>query len=220
MVINICPHIENGEVVGYVNDLITALKEEWFHIATYYWYKTKTFPLGVKHSTRLRNVIEPCYHFALTQKPAFYPRQVMKPAMPASILRASKLKGMDYENRLSNTGSGFSLNMSLATAAWRPGSDGDGMVYPDNVIVAAPETRNLHKLFGDPRDKSMASAPFPEKLPAFFIELFTLKGDVICDPFGGSGTSAKVAQDKGRWFIVSETEAANIRLIENRLMKE
>ena len=95
--------------------------------------------------------------------------------------------------------------------------DSDFMAYPDNVIECACEGRNLHRLYGDPRDESMASAPFPEKLPAFFIDLFTKMGDVVLDPFSGSGTTAKVAQDKGRVFIAIEKEAANIRLILNRL---
>jgi site-specific DNA-methyltransferase (adenine-specific)/site-specific DNA-methyltransferase (cytosine-N4-specific) len=63
----------------------------------------------------------------------------------------------------------------------------------------------------------MASAPFPERVPAFFIDLLTKQGDVVLDPFSGSGTTAKVALAKGRRFIVIDKEAANIRLICNRL---
>ena len=72
------------------------------------------------------------------------------------------------------------------------------MAYPDNVIESACEGRNLHRLFGDPRDESKASAPFPEKLPAFFIALLTKTSDIVLDPFAGSGsTTAKVAPDSG-----------------------
>lgn len=250
MILNICPHVENGVVVGYVDELLAALREIWYFKAIYFWRKTTILPLGMRYSPRLKNAVEPCYHFALRQKPAFYPDQVMKPASPASTKNANRLKVKELERQRAGTesgigcnhaeygrstetanGSGFSLNTDREAYIRRPRNNGspfgttdancngdaDGLVYPDNVIEAAPETRNLHRLYGDPRDKSMASAAFPEKLPAFFIDLFTRKSDVVLDPFSGSGTTAKVAQDKGRGFIAIEKEAANIRLILNRL---
>jgi site-specific DNA-methyltransferase (adenine-specific)/site-specific DNA-methyltransferase (cytosine-N4-specific) len=223
MVINICPHHENGEVAGYVDDLVVALRETWYFKGIYYWRKTNGVP--GKAFYRLKNAVEPCYHFALRQKPAFYPEQVRKPAAQSSIDRANRLRGMDFEKRESTTGSGFSWNMSKVTRRYRMTGSGinfadtpdsicgaDGLVLPDNVIEAACETRNLHRLYGDPRDEVMASAAFPEKLPAFFINLFTKKGNVVLDPFAGSGTTAKVAQDEGRRFIAIEAKAANIRL--------
>jgi len=38
------------------------------------------------------------------------------------------------------------------------------------------------------------SATFPEKLPEWFIKLFTDEEDWVLDPFTGSGTTNKVAQ--------------------------
>ena len=228
MILNICPHVEKGVVVGYVNDLIAALTEEWYHKATYYWRKTTTYPIGMKHSPRLKNAVEPCHQFALRQKPAFYPEQVRKPAATASMKRAMALSERDFHRHEAASGSGFRVNLSqtyrrLRNNDTQSGTDGangdvDGLVYPDNVIECSPETRNLHKLYGDPKDEGRASAPFSEKLPAFFIALFTKAGDIVLDPFAGSGTTAKVAQDLGRRFIAIEKEPANIRLIINRLL--
>jgi site-specific DNA-methyltransferase (adenine-specific)/site-specific DNA-methyltransferase (cytosine-N4-specific) len=209
MVINICPHHESGELAGYVDELVAALRGTWYFKGIYYWRKTNSVPGNATH--RLRNAVEPCYHFSLRLKPAFYPKQVRRPAARSSIERASQLRGKDFEKRESATGSGFACDMSRVTRRYRMTGSGmnfadtpdsicgaDGLVLPDNVIEAACETRNLHRLYGDPRDEGMASAAFPEKLPAFFIDLFTKKGNVVLDPFAGSGTSAKVAQDKGR----------------------
>jgi len=42
------------------------------------------------------------------------------------------------------------------------------------------------------------SAAFPESLPSWFIKLFTQEGDVVLDPFSGSGTTMKVSKDLNR----------------------
>jgi len=41
-------------------------------------------------------------------------------------------------------------------------------------------------------------APFPAEIPRRLIELYTFKGDVVLDPFSGSGTTARVAEECGR----------------------
>ena len=44
-------------------------------------------------------------------------------------------------------------------------------------------------------------ARFPEKLVEFFILAGTKKGDLVCDPFMGSGTTAVVAERLGRDWV-------------------
>lgn len=44
-------------------------------------------------------------------------------------------------------------------------------------------------------------APFPERLPARLMKLFTFPGNVVLDPFLGSGTTAVAAKRLGRHFI-------------------
>lgn len=41
-------------------------------------------------------------------------------------------------------------------------------------------------------------SPFPEELPKRLMKLYSFPGDVILDPFLGSGTTMKVGQDLGR----------------------
>lgn len=57
-------------------------------------------------------------------------------------------------------------------------------------------------------------AAYPEELVAFFLELYTDPGDVVLDPFLGSGTTLKVARIMGRKGIgyeINERFAALIR---------
>jgi len=44
------------------------------------------------------------------------------------------------------------------------------------------------------------SAPFPEELPRRLIKLLSFPGDMVVDPFVGSGTTAVVARALNRRF--------------------
>lgn len=60
-------------------------------------------------------------------------------------------------------------------------------------------------------------APFPEELPHRLIQLYTFQGDVVLDPFAGSGTACVAAREDGRRFVGYETSAEYIRLAQQRL---
>jgi len=49
-------------------------------------------------------------------------------------------------------------------------------------------------------------APFPVELPRRFTELYTYRGDVVLDPFMGSGSTAIAALETGRSFIGFDTD--------------
>jgi site-specific DNA-methyltransferase (adenine-specific) len=60
-------------------------------------------------------------------------------------------------------------------------------------------------------------APFPEELPRRLIELYTYKGDVVLDPFCGSGTTCLAARRAGRRFVGYDISSEYCRLAETRL---
>ena len=60
-------------------------------------------------------------------------------------------------------------------------------------------------------------APFPEMLPERLIKLYTIQGDVVLDPFGGSGTTMKVARDLKRNSVIYEVNAKYMELIKNNV---
>jgi modification methylase len=63
-------------------------------------------------------------------------------------------------------------------------------------------------------------APFPLELPHRCIQLFTYQGDVVLDPFAGSGTTCLAAKQDKRHFVGYEINADYCRLAEARLMDE
>jgi site-specific DNA-methyltransferase (adenine-specific) len=63
-------------------------------------------------------------------------------------------------------------------------------------------------------------APFPVDLPQRLIELYTYEGELILDPFMGSGTSAVAAVRTGRHYVGFDTEQSYVDLAEKRLREE
>jgi site-specific DNA-methyltransferase (adenine-specific) len=60
-------------------------------------------------------------------------------------------------------------------------------------------------------------APFPVPLVERCIQLFTYDGDVVLDPFMGSGTTAVAARNTGRRFIGFDTDADYVRAARARV---
>jgi site-specific DNA-methyltransferase (adenine-specific) len=60
-------------------------------------------------------------------------------------------------------------------------------------------------------------APFPEELPYRLIQLYSFKGDIVLDPFMGSGTTAVAALKSDRKFVGYEINKEYIDLAEKRV---
>jgi len=63
-------------------------------------------------------------------------------------------------------------------------------------------------------------APFPVELPARLIQLYTYRGDVVLDPFVGSGTTAVAALCAGRHYVGYDLDPSYIQLAERRVATE
>lgn len=98
--------------------------------------------------------------------------------VPIGDWAKERLKNLSETDKIrdnAKNGSGFGKNISN----WV----GKELVYPTNVLHFATECQNKNH-----------PAAFPENLPEWFIKLFTQEGDVVLDPFAGSGTTLVVAQ--------------------------
>lgn len=60
-------------------------------------------------------------------------------------------------------------------------------------------------------------APFPMELPRRLIELYTYRGDLVLDPFMGSGTTALAARATNRHYVGFDTDPAYVALARQRL---
>jgi DNA modification methylase len=60
-------------------------------------------------------------------------------------------------------------------------------------------------------------AAFPEEIPYRLIKLYSYKGETILDPFMGSGTTLKVAEELGRNSIGYEIDVELLRIVKIKL---
>jgi len=62
-------------------------------------------------------------------------------------------------------------------------------------------------------------APFPVELPYRLIQLYSFKGDVILDPFIGSGTTAIAALKSERFYVGYEVDPDYVTLANERIQQ-
>jgi len=204
-VLNIKENVVDGERHTYVLELIIAMRKQgWLWTEEYMWHKKNSFP-GY-WPNRLRDGWERLLHFTKEKKFNMYQDQVKVPIGDWVKTRLENPTEHDKERQESSVGSGFGVKR----ANW---VDKD-LVLPNNVLHLAAEAGNKSH-----------SAAYPEKLPEFFIKLFTQSNDLVYDPFMGSGTTAKVAIDLNRNFVGSEIseeyyEVANKRINQNENTKK
>jgi len=60
-------------------------------------------------------------------------------------------------------------------------------------------------------------AAFPEELPYRIISLFSFQGEIVLDPFVGSGTTMKVCRSLGRHSVGIEVEEKLVDIIQQKL---
>ncbi|RLI44810.1 site-specific DNA-methyltransferase [Candidatus Bathyarchaeota archaeon] len=60
-------------------------------------------------------------------------------------------------------------------------------------------------------------APFPIELPYRCIQLYTLKGDVVLDPFVGSGTTCLASAMTGRHYVGIDVDENYVKLAKKRI---
>ncbi|WP_206756062.1 site-specific DNA-methyltransferase [Phormidium sp. FACHB-592] len=196
-VLNIKERVVNGERHTYVLELILEMRKQgWLWTEEYCWHKRNSYP--GKWSNRFRDGWERCLHFNVSKKFAMYQDEVKVPTGDWAKSRLRKLSETDMLRDNSKVGSGFGKNISN----WV----GRDMAYPDNVLHMATECANKGH-----------SAAYPVELPSWFIKLFTQSGDVVLDPFMGSGTTAVACEKLARSFVGIDVSDEYCELARHRL---
>ncbi|MBK8517413.1 MAG: site-specific DNA-methyltransferase [Saprospiraceae bacterium] len=177
-ILNIKEKVVSGERSTYVMELILAMKKQgWYWTEEFIWHKKNSYP--GKWPNRFRDSWERLLQFNKDKKFHMYQDEVMVPMGDWAKSRLKNLSEVDKIRDVSKVGSGFGKNISN----WLKREK----AYPTNVLHLATECNNKNH-----------SAAFPEELPEWFIKLFTKSGDLVLDPFMGSGTTNFVAQRMSR----------------------
>ena len=172
-VLNIKERVVNGERHTYVLELILKMRQQgWLWTEEFMWHKKNSYP--GKWPNRFRDSWERLIQFNKHRHFNMYQDEVMVPVGDWAKSRLTRLSETDRTRDESKVNSGFGKNVSN----WV----GRDMVYPTNVIHMSTECSNRNH-----------SAAFPLELPTWFIKLFTAEGDLVLDPFVGSGTTVEAA---------------------------
>ncbi len=80
----------------------------------------------------------------------------------------------------------------------------DQRTVEESKVEDGFETTNVWRIC--PKSDKIHSAIFPVDLCKRVVEYYSFKGDLIFDPFGGSGTLGRTANSLGRKFFLTEKE--------------
>lgn len=195
--VNIKPASEGPDTMLYVIDLVAAHVRRWgWHFATEFcWERT-----GMPGEARLRfkNQFEPIYQFA---------RGEWK-FRPLAVRHASSaVPSYSPENHWAH---------GLEDAA---GSSGRGWVEKPRAGLAFPGNRLPTFASATTDGAGRHGASFPLGLPAFFARAYSDPGDVVLDPFLGSGTTLLAAEKLGRIGYGTEISSRYVAVTLERLTR-
>lgn len=180
-ILNIKEKVVKGERHTYVIEIILRMREQgWLWTEEFAWHKKNCYP--GKWPNRFRDAWERCLQFNKEKKFKMFQDEVMVPMGDWAKTRLKNLSETDQRRDESKVGSGFGKNVSN----WLNRES----VYPTNVLHLATECGNRNH-----------SAAFPVSLPEWFIKLFTEPGDLVVDPFMGSGSAGIAAKGMQRQFV-------------------
>ena len=80
-------------------------------------------------------------------------------------------------------------------------------------------TKSVWKFPAEPAHAVGHPAPFPVELPYRLLQLYTFKGEVILDPFIGSGQAAMAAIKTNRHYVGYEINEEYVKLAERRIQE-
>jgi len=125
---------------------------------------------------------------------------------------------------------------SSAWGSWRSPSSPSPIFNHEYIFVydVGEESKNSEKTISKerfmelvksvwsikPKTNSEHPAAFPKEIPRRLIELNSYEGDVVLEPFTGSGTTLVAAEEMGRDYIGIELSNEYIKMAKERLNSE
>jgi site-specific DNA-methyltransferase (adenine-specific) len=80
------------------------------------------------------------------------------------------------------------------------------------------QTKSIWRFATERASRVNHPAPFPVELPRRCIEMYTFTGDVVFDPFNGSGTTCVAAKQSGRVFVGMDLSEEYCTIADERIL--
>lgn len=185
---------ENSRRSLVVEKLAIALEEEWnlYCVDIEIWVKSNPVPTGLK--VACQDAYEQNLWFSKSPKWKINIDSIREPYKDSSI---TKYKTSEYHPR--NNGLGYVTKNKWIT----PHPLG---ALPKNVILGSVATND-----------TIHQAVQPEYLAEKYIKSVTEEGDLVVDPWLGSGTTGKVAVRLGRLFIGFDVKGEYVKIARQRI---
>jgi DNA modification methylase len=206
----------------------SSLRRPRFHLAQeLYWFNPAKMPNPVQwvnvERIRVKEAVEHIWWLSKTDRPKANNRNVL------SVYSESMKK-------LIKRGT---YNFGLRPSGWNVGkswnADRGGAIPPNflpveladqsfNVLIESNTSSNdVFRRRCREAGESLHPACFPAYIPAFFVSFLTDENDLVVDPFAGSNTTGKVAEDlKRRWVSIDSCEqylrASKLRWDDNEVL--
>lgn len=178
-------------------ELVLWLRDQgWTFSEDFVWGKPS--PPPGRWDRHLKDAIEYCFQFAKTREWQFYPQQVLKPA---------RWDRKDLERRKKLAHNFVRVNAPSGHGRHRVQA-GPDLVRPSTLLTFEPEF--------DP-NPTKHPARFPLELPSFFIQLMTQPGQLVFDPFAGTGTTGVAAELLNRRWLLTETGVEYASIVPSRI---
>ena len=216
-VLNIKAHADEGERNLYVMDLVIAHRRQWGwrFVDEFCWRKTDNGVPG-GWGNRFKNAWEPVFHFCRQQQIKFRADAVSHASDDCFDSSPNNPKATSGSGLLGTGPRGAAADGGKNQSAWQRSrsslsddSEGRhaGLARPSNVIEVRTES-----------GQGSHSAPFPRALVEFFVLAFSDAGDVVFDPFMGSGTTMAAAHVLDRSGYGCEISPGYCDVIVRRMM--
>ncbi len=207
--LNLKEHAQNGQRHLYVKKLVIAHVEQWGwrFVDELCWRKTDNGVPG-GWNNRFKNAWEPVFHFCRQEKIKFWARAVGHVSEDCFDYSPDNPKSTSGSGLL---GTGPRGKMAGGSREWEHlfvSRDGRhrGVARPSNVLEIRAET-----------SQGSHSAPFPRALVEFFVKAYSDAGDLVFDPFPGSGTTIAAAAALNRIGYGAEISPAYCDVILRRI---
>lgn len=208
-VLNINDRVVDGKVQLYVYELILRLCNDigFNLVRDYIWYNPATPPniFSTGKYGRTKKSHEWCFWFSKGDEWVFNMDSIRR---PYSKMMLQYINGKGHGREKRPRGHHFDISYK-----WKNNGGSD----PGSVLVISNTSSN--DTFFKLCQKRGISHParFPEKLAEFFILAGTNEGDIVLDPFSGSGTTAVSAAKLNRHWIGIDANEDYCELSQERM---
>ena len=193
-ILNINDKVENGFRHPYVFDLISEIhkRTELKMFERLFWNKLKSLPNRARFGDR----VEYLFWFAKEKGFQFYIDEIRTEYSEKSIKRMTKPLQKRYSRKENEVGD---------YKDWSPNPLG---ALPTTLINISSESKRI-------ADNHVAV--YPVELVNYFIKGSTKPGDLVLDPFMGTGTTGVSAKQLGRNYIGFELQQEYIDVANKRI---